>query len=119
MATETSIRPNPDSSDNSEKDSIVPTLGSVIAGLQENLEELQAFNIQSLAIFGSVARGEATTDSDLDFLVEFEGRATFDGYMGLKFFLEDLFHRSVDLVIKGDLKEAIRQSVIEESIYVA
>ena len=55
----------------------------------------------------------------LNCLVEFKNPATFDGYMDLKFFLEDLFERSVDLVIKDDLKARIRQSVIEESIRVA
>jgi predicted nucleotidyltransferase len=42
-----------------------------------------------LALFGSVARDEATAESDVDLLVEFEGGATFDRYMDLKFFLEE------------------------------
>jgi uncharacterized protein len=85
---------------------------AVITHLQKNLEAIHAFKVESLSLFGSVAR-------DLDFLVEFEGPATFDGYMGLKFFLEDLFNRPVDLVIKQDLKARIRQRVIEEAIHVA
>jgi predicted nucleotidyltransferase len=56
------------------------------------------FQIKTLALFGSVARNQATTDSALDFLVEFREAATFDGYMDLKFYLEDLFNRKVDLV---------------------
>jgi uncharacterized protein len=92
---------------------------AVITHLQKNLEAIHAFKVESLSLFGSVARNEAKPDSDLDFLVEFEGPATFDGYMGLKFFLEDLFNRPVDLVIKKDLKARIRQRVTEEAIHVA
>jgi uncharacterized protein len=92
---------------------------SVRNRLQQNLEAIYAFNVHSLSLFGSVARNEATADSDLDFLVEFEGPATFRGYMGLKFYLENLFGKPVDLVIKKDLKERIKQSVIEEAIRVA
>jgi uncharacterized protein len=105
----------------SEKSDTLPevlTCNVVLTLLQQNLEAIHAFNVESLSLFGSVARNEATTASDLDFLVEFEGPATFTGYMGLKFYLEDLFGKPVDLVIKKDLKERIRQSVIEEAIYI-
>jgi len=47
------------------------------------------FGVRDLAVFGSVARGDASNASDLDVLVDFVGSATFDGYMGLKLFLED------------------------------
>ena len=69
-------------------------------------------------MFGSVAGDRATTESDLDFLVEFEGEATFDRYMDLKFFLEDLFNMPVDLVTRRSLKKEIRQRVLQEAIYV-
>ena len=83
------------------------------------LPAIREFDVRTLSLFGFVARNEATADSALDFLVEFNGRATFDGYMGLKFFLEDLFGRSVDLATKSDLKERIRQAVLDEAVYVA
>ena len=73
-------------SNTSAKAASIPTLKTVMTSLEENAEALKAFDIESLALFGSVARGEATPSSDLDFLVEFEGPATFDGYMGLNFF---------------------------------
>lgn len=87
--------------------------------LRGHLDELrQRFGVKSLAIFGSVARGEAGPDSDIDILVEFEGPATFDRYMGLKFFLEDLLGRRVDLVTKRALKTRLRPYVEREAIYV-
>jgi predicted nucleotidyltransferase len=59
---------------------------------------LQTLGVRRLSDFGSAARGEADASSDLDFLVEFEGLATFDQYMSLKELLEQLFERQIDLV---------------------
>ena len=80
---------------------------------------LSRFGIKSLFLFGSVARNEANQESDLDFIVDFEGSVTFDRYMDLKIFLEDLFDRQIDLAIEGSLKPQIRQRVIEEAILVS
>ena len=63
-------------------------------------------------------KGEATDNSDLDLLVEFEGNVTFDNYMDLKFLLEDLFKRKIYLVIKEDIKPQIRERILEETVYV-
>jgi hypothetical protein len=49
----------------------------------------ERFGVRDLAVFGSVSRGEASDASDLDVIVDFFGKATFDGYMGLKLFLGD------------------------------
>ncbi len=92
---------------------------AVLRCLHNHADTIYSFNVRSLSLFGSVARDEATPDSDLDFLVEFEGPATLRGYMGLKFFLEELFGCSVDLVSQRKLKVQIRQSVLEEAIRVA
>lgn len=91
----------------------------VAVSIQTNLISIKAFGIKSLELFGSVARNEATSSSDLDFLVEFEGPATFDRYMDLKFFLEDLFDRPIDLVTKRALKSQIKATVLKEAIRVA
>ncbi|WP_441296781.1 nucleotidyltransferase family protein [Bacillus sp. Marseille-P3661] len=54
----------------------------------------------------------------MDLLVEFEDKAmTFDNYMDLKFTLEDLFEKSVDLVIIDDIKPALKSSIIRSSKY--
>ncbi|MBI4125798.1 MAG: nucleotidyltransferase family protein [Deltaproteobacteria bacterium] len=85
--------------------------------LQTNKQVLQKLGVRKLALFGSMARGEGSTTSDLDFLVEFE-KKTFDAYMDLKFFLEDLFHRPVDLVIPETLKKRLREAILKENIRV-
>ena len=89
---------------------------TVLTCLADRLDTIRGFGVHTLALFGSVARDEATETSDLDFLVEFEGAATFDRYMDLKIFLEDLFEKPIDLVTKRSLKPQIRQTILEESI---
>jgi uncharacterized protein len=74
------------------------------------------FGIKSLLLFGSVARNEANQESDLDFIVDFDGTITFDRYMDLKIFLEDLFGKKIDLAIEDTLKPQIRAKILEEAI---
>ena len=91
----------------------------IIHLLKERRKELDKFSVKTLSIFGSVARNEASPGSDVDVLVEFHGPATFDGYMDLKFFLEDLFGCPVDLVTEKALKPRLRPSVEKEMVRVA
>ena len=87
----------------------------IISILREQMVRSR-FGIKSLFLFGSVARNEATQESDLDFIVNFDGVITFDRYMDLKIFLEDLFDKKIDLAIEGTLKPQIRQKIFEEAI---
>jgi len=90
------------------------------ACLRENAEELRRrFGVRSLSLFGSAARGAISDDSDIDVLVEFEQPATFDRFMDLKFYLEALLGRSVDLVTANALKPRMRPSVEREAVRVA
>lgn len=93
-------------------------LEEILERLRAHRKELAGFGVKTLALFGSVVRGEARPDSDLDVLVEFEGPATFDRYMGLKFFLEELLGCRVDLVTRKALKPRLRPYVEKEAIYV-
>lgn len=88
--------------------------------LKQYLSLIQStYSVKSLGVFGSFVREEATESSDLDILVEFEGAPTFRKYMDLKFFLEDLFGRKVDLVIQADIKPQIREQILKEVVYVS
>jgi predicted nucleotidyltransferase len=88
--------------------------------LNEHSPEIkERFGVRRLAVFGSVARNEAGVDSDVDVLVEFEGSTTFRGYMGLKFYLEDLFQRPVDLVTEAGLRPVFRPYVEEDAIEIS
>jgi predicted nucleotidyltransferase len=90
-----------------------------IAIVDAHKGDLRPFGIKSLALFGSVARNEAGPESDLDLLVEFDGPATFDRYMGLKLLLEDLLGSRVDLVMRKALKARLLASVEQEAVRVA
>ncbi len=85
--------------------------------LEINRDKIRAFGVTELGVFGSVARGEQTEASDVDVLVELENN-TFDSYINLLFFLEDLFGRKVDLVMKGTIKPRIKNRILSETVYV-
>jgi predicted nucleotidyltransferase len=84
----------------------------------QRAEIYRRFGVRDLAIFGSVARREARPDSDLDVLVDFEGRPDFDRFMGLKLYLEELLGVRVDLVTQRALRPEIRLQVDREAIHV-
>jgi uncharacterized protein len=91
----------------------------VLAELRRHRQEIeQRFAIKHLSVFGSAARDELRDDSDIDVLVEFKGKATFDGYMDLKFYLETLLGRNVDLVTQDAVKPRMRPMIEQEAIQV-
>lgn len=91
----------------------------VINLIQAHSQALERFGVQSLDLFGSWARDEARPDSDVDLLVEFRSTPDFDQFMDLKFFLEDLLHRRVDLVTAAALKPRMRPQVERDAVRVA
>lgn len=75
--------------------------------------KIRAFGVQRLALFGSVLRNEARPDSDVDLLVEFiPGEKTFDHFMGLAEFLEDLLERKVELLTPESLSPYIGPHIL-------
>ena len=84
--------------------------------LKDHEQEIkERFDVKRIGVFGSFARGDQRETSDVDILVEFE-KPTFDNFMDLAFFLEDLFQRKVDLVTPNSLSPYIgpyiRQGVV-------
>ncbi len=93
---------------------------AVLTRLKGSIEEIRRrFGVRTLAVFGSIARDEAADNSDVDVLVVFNQRATFDIYMDLKFYLEELLGMSVDLVTDKALRPQVRQAIEQELINVA
>jgi predicted nucleotidyltransferase len=88
----------------------------VLKRLEENREAILGYGVRRLGLFGSFARGEATESSDLDFVVEFE-KKTFDAYMDLKEFLEELFKCPVDLVLADAIKPRLQATILGEAVY--
>ncbi|MFO7791847.1 MAG: nucleotidyltransferase domain-containing protein, partial [Candidatus Saliniplasma sp.] len=78
------------------------TKDKIIEEIENQSEKINQFGVKEIGLFGSYLKGEPKEESDIDILVQFkEDEKSFDNYMGLKFFLEDLFDREVDLVIKN------------------
>ena len=78
----------------------------------------QRWGVVELGIFGSHARGEAGENSDIDFIVMFEkGKKTFDNFMDLHEYLENLYHRKIDLVTPESVSKYIRPYIEKEAVY--
>jgi predicted nucleotidyltransferase len=84
--------------------------------LARQRDELRGMGVRKIGLFGSYRRGTPTDDSDMDFLVTLE-QPSFDGYMDVKFFLEDLFQCKVDLVLEKTLKPRLRPYILAEVEY--
>lgn len=88
--------------------------------VQQKREEILAIAAQhgasNIRIFGSVARGEAKENSDIDFLVEIESNRSLLNRIALMQSLEDLLQRKVDVVKLENLHEKIRDRVLKEAI---
>jgi uncharacterized protein len=88
--------------------------------IQGHQLRLRALGVHRLGLFGSFVRGEQTPDSDVDLLVEFEpSRKTFDNFMTLSFFLEELLRRRVELVTPESLSPFLGPHILAEVEYAA
>ena len=87
----------------------------VLSTLQQNREAIRQFGVERMGLFGSCARSDAAVPNDLDFVVELKVKS-FDAYMELKFFLEDLFDCPVDLVLQHTIKPRLRSRIMKELI---
>jgi predicted nucleotidyltransferase len=94
----------------SEKDAIIARLRAVLPDLR------QRWPIRSLALFGSMARDEATAESDLDVLVDFDKPIDMFAFLALEDELAELAGRRVDLVSRAALKRHIGQRILAEAV---
>ena len=98
----------------------VETYGHILSLIETHQSEIRAFGVRRLGLFGSFVRGEQRAESDVDLLVEFDhGRKTFDAFMRLAFYLEDLLGRRVELVTPESLSPYIGPHILDEVEYVA
>lgn len=80
--------------------------------------ELERFGVNSVGLFGSFVRAEQNDQSDVDLLVDFEpDKKSFDNFMNLAFFLEDILGRKVDLVTTQSLSPYIGPKILAEVEY--
>jgi hypothetical protein len=92
----------------------------VVAKLSQHMDELSSrHRVEGLSIFGSTARGESSSSSDVDLLVDFVGDVDYDLFINLKLYLEELLQCRVDLVTRAALRSGLRESVEREAVRVA
>ncbi|MBZ8183099.1 nucleotidyltransferase family protein [Oscillatoria salina] len=84
--------------------------------LESHRERFDEFAVKALFLFGSVARGEATVDSDVDVLVEFDRPVGLFTLLGLQSYLEELLGCSVDVGTLSSLRPHLRETVLKEAI---
>ena len=95
-------------------------LSEVLAIIAAHEDELRRRHVETLSVFGSVARGDARLDSDVDLMVEFDGSpiSLFD-LGGLQVFLSDILGSEVDLVMKDSVFAELRDCIYREAVRAA
>ena len=89
----------------------------ILQRLQERQKEMATrFSVRRIGLFGSYLRGNESEKSDIDLIVELS-EPTFDHYMDLKFYLEALFERPVDLVLSDTIKPRLKPLIQKEATY--
>ena|SRR3989344_5267876 len=85
----------------------------IIQRIEQNSSRIKSLGVSKLILIGSYARDEQKKNSDIDFIVRFEkGRGLFDDFIGLLHFLEDLFHKKIDLAEMNLIKEELKPSIL-------
>ena len=92
------------------------TRKTITEKIKNNKKELSKYGVRKIGLFGSFARQTQGKKSDVDILIKLD-KPTFDNYIELKFMLEKMLHRKVDLVIEDNLKPDL-EHIKEEAIYV-
>lgn len=100
-----------------ERSSVPLTKSRVVELLRIHQARIEALGVRRLALFGSVVRGQARVDSDVDVLVEFdEHQKTFRNFMALSFLLEDVLEHRVELVTAESLSPFIGPHILREAV---
>lgn len=87
----------------------------LVERLREHRDRFRLAGVRRLGLFGSFVRDEQGPASDVDVLVEFEpGKKSFDAFMQLAFFLEDVLRRPVELVTTESLSPYLRPRILAE-----
>ena len=92
-----------------------------ISILRSETDLRREFSVRSFRVFGSIVRGEAGADSDIDILVEFEtdARVGLFEFARLQRRLSEVLGRPVDLVTPDALHESLKQQILSEAVYAA
>lgn len=98
----------------------ISTKQDILDLIHRNRSRLQIFGVKSIGLFGSYVRGEQRPESDIDLLIEFEPEMkSFDAFMEVSLFLEDLLRHRIELVTRESLSPYIGPHILKEVEYAA
>lgn len=99
---------------------MIRTKQDILNVLDQHRSHVKALGVRRIGLFGSFVRGEQHPDSDIDLLIEFEpGRKTFDSFMELAFFLEEVLQHKIELVTVESLSPYLGPHILKEVEYAA
>jgi len=78
------------------------------------IEGLRKHGVKKAGLFGSVIREEATEESDIDLLIEFEGRKSLLDLVGLKLELQEVLRKEVDVLTYKSLHPLLKEKILSE-----
>ena len=97
----------------------IKTKENVLELIRSNQDKIRSYGVRKLGLFGSFVRGEHKAESDIDLLVEFQqDKKSFDNFIQLAFFLEEILERRVELITIDALSPYIGPHIIKEVEYV-
>jgi len=92
---------------------------SILNQITSKKGQIRQFGVTKIGLFGSIARGEESKESDIDILVEFDpSKKTFRNFIGIANYMEKLTGRPVDIVTPQSLSPHIKPHVLKEVRYV-
>lgn len=94
------------------------TLDHVLATLRAHESDLRRMGVAHAAVFGSVSRGQATEDSDVDVLVELDKSRPMGifEYARIRLYVDELLDGSADVVNRRTLKPLLRESILRDAV---
>ena len=97
----------------------VLTKEDIISLLRQSKAKLSSLGVRSIGLFGSFVRGESSSQSDIDILIEFNSdRVTYDNFIDTCFFLEELLNHEVEVVTADSISPYIKPYIMKEVEYV-
>lgn len=96
---------------------MIPDKAHVLSALRSYKDDIrEQFHVKGMGLFGSVVRGEATEESDIDIVVDFDDGASLFDLCGLGNYLEDRFGRKVDVVSRRSIKPELKESILADVV---
>lgn len=93
-------------------------LKTIIKTLNQHRKDLSLQGVRALTTFGSVARNEYTSKSDIDILIDFDAKKRLFAFVELKNYLESILPCEVDLVTKNALYPALKSQILQEAKHI-